>query len=55
MKVGAKRRRSKMEIQQEKLEAAERARDIEEKMARYDEMEAMALDKEVNDADMVKM
>jgi len=52
MKVGAKRRRSKMEIQQEKLEAAERARDIEEKMARYDELEEMGLVKDVMNSDI---
>jgi len=39
MKVGAKRRRTKQEIQEEKLEAAERARDVEEKLEKYEVME----------------
>jgi len=40
MKAGAKRRRTKEEIKEEKLEEMERIRDIEEKVQRFSAMEA---------------
>jgi hypothetical protein len=40
MKAGAKRRRTKEEIKEEKLGEMERIRDIEEKVQRFSAMEA---------------